>query len=305
MAYAIQGLQQIAPPLVDFTFGPLQLQPTGTIGNAPTNVTASPGFASSSSYPWIVTSGLATDYGSATDPNSGVEFTLTCVAGTNNGLGAPGGVSGRLIAPPVGTIILPMSINTQCVRFEVFGLHWDALPTGTQAGRDSGVVFNQGGMAQGNIYDISATGNGGGNMGWGVVMHSATGQLQFVAKQVNGTGGVGLSTALDIGTPANGLTNPFYVDMRWYAPTVSSPASIDIFIDNVQKTTLLSANQSSWTGATLLPPLNVAGSVKAIGFIPVIANNTPTTDTVNPVLHFTGARLRIGSIAAVTLENQH
>jgi hypothetical protein len=305
MAYSIQGIQQISLPLADWSFFPLQFQPTGTIGNAPTNGSGSPAYATSSSFNWTITgAALTTDYGSTGDPNSGVELALTCTVGTVNGLNAPGGVSGRLIAPPAGTIILPMAINVQCVRFEVFGLHWDTTPTGTQCTRDSGVTFTQGGYGQGNIYDTTQTGNGGGNMGWGVVMHTATGQLQYIAKQVNGTGGVGLSTATDIGAPVNGFANPFYLDMRWYMPTVSTPASIDIFIDNVQKTSLLSTNQSSWTAGTLLPALNVGGSAKALGFVPGIANNSPTGNTANPVMHFTGARLRIGSIPAVTLENQ-
>jgi hypothetical protein len=307
MAGEVQGFLQTAAPVVDQTIA-AQLQVPLTIGNAPTLTTASPyGGAQNTAFgSWISTgSALATDYGGTSNPSSGVELELTSTAGTVNGLGPDLGIAGPFTTPPAGTLVLPFSINQQCLRFEVFGMYWDVVPAGTQCLRDSGVVFLQGGAGAGVIYDNPQTGNGGQNYGWGVVVDTATGKLMFVAKQVNGTGGAGLSAKVDLVTPTNGLNKPFYLDIRWYAPQLAAPASIQILLDGVDLTPNLSAAQSAWGAGTVLPSLNVSGSSKSGAFYPVIANNTPTGDTANPGLHFQGARLRIGSIAACTLENQH
>lgn len=306
MATEIQGFLQTAPCLVDTNLT-TDVFPTSTIGSAPTITGAVPsGSAQASGANWVSTGGaLSTDYGGTSNPNSGVEYNITCTPATHNGLQPWVGVSGPFTAPLAGTLVLPYAINTQMVRFEVFGMYWDVVPSGTQCQQDSGIVWLQGGMGQGVIYDSSQTNNGGGNMGWGIVIDTATGKLMFVAKQVNGTGGAGLSAKVDLVTPANGLNKPFYVDMRWFSPTLTSAASIQIIIDTTDVTPLLTSVQSSWATSTILPSLNIGGSAKAAGFIPCIANNTPTLDTANPILHFAGARLRMGSIAACTLENQH
>lgn len=308
MSTEVQGFLQTSPPLIDETYA-AAAQVIGTIGNVLGGATVAPyGEINGTFGSWTLTGAgsLLSDYGGTSYPLSGVEANQSCTAGTVHGFGpAIAAVSGPFLKPPAGTLVLPYSINLQCVRFEVFGMYWDVVPTGTQCLRDSGIVFANGGAAQGVVFDNPQTGNGGQNYGWGVVVDTATGQLMFVAKQVQGIGGVGLSAKVDLGAPANGLNKPFYLDLRWYAATLASPASIQILLDGTDLTPKLTSAQSSWIVGTKLPSLDQGGGTLTTGFQVSILNNTPTGDTVNPLLHFQSARVRVGSIAAVTLENQH
>lgn len=305
MSYSIQGFLQTPAPWIDQTIGAMT-NPQATVGNAPTTTNPqvpSGGAINANLGQWILTGGagsLTTNMGATGDAATGFEFQQVCTAGTNNGFGPAFGAVGRYLTPPVGTLVNLMPVNWQMVRLEVFGLHWDVVPTGTQCGKDSGIVWLSNGMANGCIYDISQANNGGQNVGWGLIYNTTSAQLQFYAKQVSGNG-VLATVIQNIGNPANGVNKPFYVDFRWLAPTASVAATINLFIDKTQVP--LTATQSSWAAGTLLPAPN-AGATAISGYLPCIANNTPTADTVNPNLHFYGARLRIGSIAACTLENQ-
>jgi hypothetical protein len=306
MAGEVQGFIQVAPPMIDLTYS-IANNPQGTIGNAPTTLNPSSpsgGAINASLGQWILTGGAAsliTDAGASGDAASGVEFSQVCTPGTINGIGSPFGVVGRFTQPPVGTIVNPMTVNYQMVRFEVFGLHWDAVPTGTQCGRDSGVMWLANGAANGAIFDISQALNGGQNVGWGVLYNVATASLVFAAKQLSGTG-VAQTVFVNMGNPANGVTKPFYLDMRWIAPTATTAASLQVFLDKTQ--VVLTAAQSSWIAGTLLPAAN-ASATATTGYLPCIMNNTPVADTANPVLHFYGARIRAGSVLACTLENMY
>lgn len=305
MAGSVQGFLQTPLPLVDVTLSPFNTTGATALGGAINKDSfVPPGAIQQNTLgQWIFTGtagNFVTDSGGTGDLLSGIELSMVNTPGTYQGCGPNYGYAGRLSAPPVGTLVLPMSVNLQCYRFEVFGLRWDVAPTGTQAGQDSGVVFTVGGAANGPIYDISKAVNGGQSTGFGILYDSAGGVLRFVAKQVSGNGNP-LTAFANIGNPTNGVAKPFYLDMRILAPTVSTAAAIQIFLDKTQ--VVLTTAQSSWAPGTVLPALP-GGPSNGIGLMPAILNNSPATDTANPALHFTSARLRIGSLAACTLENQ-
>jgi hypothetical protein len=294
-----------SPPLVDVSLGLVNTPTSAVAGGTPPANPLQPygGAINGAQGAWILTSGgaLNTDTGATGDLASGIEYDITCTPGTVNGVGPAFGLVHRLLAPPLGTLVSPMPINVQVIRFEVFGLHWDTVPAGTQCGKDSGVCFVSGGAAQGCIYDISLAGNGGQNVGFGIVYDTALAALAYKVKRISG-GGNPLTANVSIGNPANGVTKPFYLDIRVFAPSASTPAAIQIFLDNVPVSGLTAA-QTSWIAGTALPAPGV-GPAASIGLMPYIGNNTPAADTVNPVLHFYGARFRMGSLLACTWENQ-
>lgn len=292
--------QQVPPPVIDLTLSPL-VSPTTAIGDAPSTADLRPPLGQLTSYSqnWFYTANeLTTDSGGSGDTDSGMEFTITCAAGTFNGVSPGYGINQRFLVPPSGTLYAPTPINTQMVRFEVYGVRFETTPSGTQCGQDSIVCFTGGGAGNGPIWDKSHT--AGQSVGFGIIYDTGTSELRFVAKQVSGNTNP-LTANVALGNPSNGITNPFYLDFRFFAASKSAPASLTILLDGVILD--LGTAQSSWAAGTTLPQCGSPLSSQP-SFIPVICNNTPTSDTANPKLHFTGARLRIGSVLACTLENQ-
>lgn len=288
---------QISPPLVDMSYGPYFSATTNLNGNIDGGGYSPFGGRNTAAPTWTQGGTWNTTSGPTGDTNSGIQLQLTCTPGSNcSVIPSTWGILGRWLSPPAGTLFAMTPVNAQCLRFEIFGLRLAAVPSGTQCGQDTGLVFLGGGPAAGPITDISHT--AGQNVGFGIVYSVSAAQYTFAAKQLSGNTNP-LSARVNIGNPVNGLTNPSYWDFRFFAATKSSPAAIQFFMDGALIS--LGAAQSSWAAGTTLP---TPPAGLGMGFVPTVISQTPSTDTANPLMYMSGCRMRIGSVNACLLENQ-
>ena len=160
---AVVGLQ-IEPPLLDASYTPSE-SPLSVIGNSPNADMIGPSGSLGASYrPFTTVSGTAftTNTGPAGDTNSGINFQIIGVAGTFHGLQPNFGFVQRYLASVSGTKFSQTPVNLQMLRFEMFGVRFATVPSGTQCRRDNILTFITGGAAGGPIFDTtrSITKNG-------------------------------------------------------------------------------------------------------------------------------------------------
>jgi hypothetical protein len=217
---------------------------------------------------------------------------LAAAITTSVGIIWPYNLIGRLLASG-GKQIDAQGINTTVLRLEAW-LRWATNPLGAgQASQDSGLIFVCGNPASESLYDTTQANQHGNLAGFGVTLDQATGKYKFIAA-INSAAGSPMFQQ-QLAAPAGGLTAAHHFDFLFSVGTNTTPASIQFSLDGV----VLIAQ--AWGPGTNLPTYLGSGFGQTVSFQPILRNNSGAVANANMILY--GMRCRIGSLAAVTLEN--
>lgn len=278
---------QIAPPLIDVTLG--FNEGADHVSGNPVATTIN-GIGQSNIATLTFQTGANITY--FDDTNAATCAQIAAQISTAVGIIWPYNMLGRLLAAASRQVQI-QSINTTALRLEAW-LRWATSPLGAgQSSQDAGMIFVCGAPSSNSLYDTTQANQHGNTQGFGVTVDQATGNYKFISAQASAAGSAMFQQQL--AAPVDGFTEPHHFDFIFQVGTNTTPATMQFALDGLVQTS------QPWGPGTKMPNYLGSGFGQEVSFQPILRNNSGLTANANLLCY--GMRFRMGSLLAVTLEN--